>query len=39
MARDINGQWSITQSNGFELMFDIVQRADGTLHGLSLIHI
>ncbi len=33
MARDINGQWRITQSNGFEVMFDIVQEADGSLHG------
>jgi hypothetical protein len=33
MARDINGQWRITQSNGFELMFDIVQERDGTLRG------
>ena len=33
MARDINGQWKITQSNGFELMFDIVQEPDGTLRG------
>lgn len=33
MARNINGQWRITQSNGFELMFDIVQEPDGTLRG------
>ena len=32
MARDINGQWRITQSNGFELMFYIVQESDGRLH-------
>jgi hypothetical protein len=33
MARDINGQWTITQSNGSELMFDIVQDENGFLHG------
>ena len=33
MARDINGQWAITQSTGHELMFDIVQDANGFLHG------
>jgi hypothetical protein len=33
MARDINGQWTITQSNGFEVMFDIVQDGEGNLHG------
>jgi hypothetical protein len=33
VARDINGQWTITQSNGFEVMFDIVQEPDGTLRG------
>jgi hypothetical protein len=33
MTRDINGQWTITQSNGFEVMFDIVQDANGFLHG------
>jgi hypothetical protein len=33
VARDINGQRTITQSNGFEVMFDIVQDVDGRLHG------
>ena len=33
MARDINGQWAITQSTGHELMFDIVQDTNGFLHG------
>ncbi len=33
MERDINGQWSISQSTGHELVFDIVQDSDGSLHG------
>jgi hypothetical protein len=33
MARNINGQWTITQSNGFEVVFDIVQAPNGALHG------
>jgi hypothetical protein len=33
MARNINGQWTITQSNGFEVVFDIVQAPNGDLRG------
>ena len=33
MVRDINGQWTLTQSNGFEVMFDIVEESDGRLRG------
>ncbi|MDQ4144377.1 MAG: hypothetical protein M3198_11655 [Actinomycetota bacterium] len=33
MARDVSGQWSLIQSNGFEVTFDIVQAPDGRLHG------
>jgi hypothetical protein len=35
MARTINGQWTITQSNGFEVIFDIVQEPDGRLSGVT----
>jgi hypothetical protein len=33
MARNVNGQWTIVQSNGFEVVFDIVTEPDGQLRG------
>jgi len=33
MARNVSGQWSLVQSNGFEVVFDIVQSPSGALHG------
>lgn len=33
MARNMQGQWTITQSNGFEVVFILFQERDGALHG------
>jgi hypothetical protein len=33
MAFDVSGQWELRQSNGFDVVFDIVQSQSGHLHG------
>ena len=32
MARDVSGEWTIVQSNGFEVLIDLVQRGPA-IHG------